>query len=94
MLPRNGCCILLHFVLSNLNDVVIVQNEVARRTQSTYMYTVLALKFVNYLDGETPTIIYISDDISILAYETARVIIGISLASNHRSVSVTYDTGI
>jgi hypothetical protein len=32
---------------------------------------VLALKFVYYLDGEKAALIFVSDDVSILAYETA-----------------------
>jgi hypothetical protein len=32
-------------------------------------YTVLALKFVYYLNGERATLIYMLEDISILAYE-------------------------
>jgi hypothetical protein len=36
------------------------------------MYTVLALKFLDYLDGKKATIMYVSDDIGILAYEIAR----------------------
>jgi hypothetical protein len=68
MLPRMGCCFLFHFDLSHLMDPrIAVQNEGIGRTQSTY--TVLALKFVYYLDGKKAAMSSMLDDTSMIAYK-------------------------
>jgi hypothetical protein len=46
---------------------IAVQNEGIGRTQSTY--TVLALKFVYYLDGKKAAMSSMLDDTSMIAYK-------------------------
>jgi hypothetical protein len=50
--------------------------------------TVLALKFVYYLDGTKASLISISESISIYLLSKLGVIISISLASTYLSISI------
>jgi hypothetical protein len=63
-----------------------------RHRGETWWLTVLALECVYYLDGKKATLIPMSDDTSILAYEEGRVIKSVSLASTYLSMSVTHST--
>ena len=67
-----------------------VLNHVVLTSKSTR--TILELRFVYYLDGKKATLISVSEDTSISAYEKAEGLDVISLADNYISVYRTYGT--